>query len=138
MNTVESIAIKLDAIRIANVGPHKERGEKLWSKRRSFLSSFASFYVVLPADEWISVTKAGIAAGGTSGMGQKWCSDEVRAMADKGYLATRTQGNRQWVRPLNTAALIEWAKGDNLIHEGMDIETWESHGKSWVEYMREH
>jgi hypothetical protein len=137
------IAEKLAAILTnpANVAASKtehgrERVAALHRKRVSLLSGLASFYTVLPADEWISVTKASIAAGGTSGMGQSWCVEEVRTMIRAGYVAERHSVRRQWIRPFDTAELLAWAQQPEILaHEGMDLETWKRHGHSWVEYM---
>jgi hypothetical protein len=137
MNTVESITTKLEAIRVVK-SPYAqpERVERLFQKRCGWLSSFASFYTVLPEDKWLSVTKASIAGGGTSGMGQDWAVTEVKDMVTKGYIETYTKGRCQWVRPINTTALLEWAKiPTNLAEQGMTVEQWSDHGKSWVDHM---
>jgi len=137
MNTVESITTKLEAIRAVK-SPHTqpERVERLFLKRCGWLSSFASFYTVLPEGKWLSVTKASIAGGGTSGMGQDWAVADVKDMAAKGYIETYTKGRCQWVRPVNTAALLEWAQSaERLAQEGMDLAQWADHGKHWVDHM---
>ena len=137
MNTPADITAKLEAIRLVkSPNSQPERVERLFQKRHGWLMAFASFYTVLPKDEWLSVTKASVAGGGTSGMGQVWATQDVKDMATKGYVATRSQGHRQWVRPLNTAALLEWAGFDeNLAHNGMDHAQWVDHGRSWVAHM---
>lgn len=138
MNTPTDITAKLEAIRaVKSPNSQPARIESLFQKRHGWLMAFASFYTVLDADEWLSITKASIAGGGTSGMGQAWATQDVKDMAAKGYIATRSQGNRQWVRPLNTAALLEWAQlPANLAHRGMDSAQWADHGRSWVAHMR--
>jgi len=98
MHTADSIAAKL-------VIAHPT----IRHRRSAFLISFASLYTILPAEQWISVTKAGICHGGSSGIGQKWCSDFVKSMIDKGYLETKKSGPRQWVRPFDATALLVWA-----------------------------
>jgi len=136
MNTVSSITAKLEGILTASPNVQPERIARLFQKRRGWLSSFASFYTALPGDKWISVTKASIAGGGTSGMGQDWAVADVKDMAVKGYIETKKQGNRQWVRPVSTSALLEWAVLPvNLAHEGMTLAQWADHGKSWVGHM---